>query len=47
MIRRRANDKRSIVETVECPECGKQKLPHRVCGACGSYKGQTIIRKKA
>ncbi len=26
-----------------CPQCGAPKLPHRVCGQCGSYKGRTVI----
>ncbi len=26
-----------------CPQCSAPKLPHRVCGACGTYKGRTII----
>jgi large subunit ribosomal protein L32 len=26
-----------------CPECGEPKMPHQLCGACGTYKGKTII----
>ncbi len=29
-----------------CPQCGEAKLPHRVCPACGSYKGRTVVVKK-
>lgn len=28
---------------VKCPECGSFKLPHRVCPACGKYKGLVYI----
>jgi len=44
MTRRRVNDKRELLATNDCPECGEQKLPHRVCPSCGMYKGKTIIR---
>ncbi|MBN2711802.1 MAG: 50S ribosomal protein L32 [Planctomycetes bacterium] len=23
-----------------CPRCNSEKLPHRVCGNCGFYKGE-------
>ena len=39
--RRSANDgapARSI-----CPQCGEVKLPHRVCGNCGYYKGREVV----
>jgi large subunit ribosomal protein L32 len=26
-----------------CPSCGEAKLPHRICAACGHYKGRQII----
>ncbi|MBR2522323.1 MAG: 50S ribosomal protein L32 [bacterium] len=26
-----------------CPQCGEVKLPHRVCGNCGYYKGREVI----
>ena len=28
----------------KCPNCGAQKLPHRVCLYCGFYKGREVIR---
>ncbi|MEN2998168.1 MAG: 50S ribosomal protein L32 [Brevinematia bacterium] len=28
---------------VKCSECGKLKLPHRVCPYCGKYRGVTYI----
>ncbi|TLN17025.1 50S ribosomal protein L32 [bacterium] len=30
-----------------CPKCGESKLPHRACGACGTYKGREVIAIKA
>ncbi len=31
------------VNLVECPKCGEQKVPHRVCLVCGYYKGKAQI----
>lgn len=31
------------VKTVKCPKCGKEKLPHRACAACGFYKGKEVV----
>lgn len=33
----------------KCPQCGKLKLPHRICPFCGYYKGEarvTILTKE-
>ena len=27
----------------ECPQCHQPKLPHRVCGNCGYYRGRQAI----
>ena len=27
---------------VACPKCGALHLPHRMCPACGSYKGREV-----
>ena len=27
-----------------CTQCGELKLPHRVCGNCGFYKGREVIK---
>lgn len=29
---------------MKCPQCGEFKLPHRVCKACGFYKGREVIK---
>ena len=30
-----------------CTQCGELKLPHRVCGNCGYYKGKEVIKVDA
>lgn len=42
--KRRANDFITFTGAVEaCPECGELKLRHRLCEACGTYRGSQII----
>ena len=31
----------------KCTQCGELKLPLRVCGYCGYYKGVAVIKKEA
>jgi large subunit ribosomal protein L32 len=26
-----------------CSKCGVMVMPHRMCKACGSYKGRTVV----
>ncbi|WP_243544120.1 50S ribosomal protein L32 [Pseudodesulfovibrio tunisiensis] len=42
---RRANDRVEIPNVIYC-ECGEPTLPHRVCEACGSYKGRQVLNKE-
>ncbi|MBN1353298.1 MAG: 50S ribosomal protein L32 [Candidatus Omnitrophica bacterium] len=28
----------------KCSQCGKPKLPHRICAFCGYYKGESRVR---
>ncbi|MFW5782811.1 MAG: 50S ribosomal protein L32 [Candidatus Muiribacteriaceae bacterium] len=47
--KRRANWKADIPQGfAKCanPDCGQQILPHRVCPACGQYKGKSVIKVK-
>ena len=30
---------------VKCNSCGEQKLSHRLCPACGMYKGRQVVKK--
>ena len=41
--RRTAKSRLTIPNTIECPQCHEHKLPHRVCGACGYYKGKEVM----
>lgn len=40
--------KMSPVATQKCASCGAEKMPHRVCDACGMYRGtqyKEVVRK--
>ena len=42
---RRANhDKISAPSIVACPNCGDMMVPHRICPACGHYKGRQFMK---
>lgn len=42
--KKRASSYRLTKATIsECPQCHEPKLPHRVCKACGYYKGREVI----
>ncbi|HJS33774.1 MAG TPA: 50S ribosomal protein L32 [Alphaproteobacteria bacterium] len=32
---------------VECPNCGENKRPHHICGACGYYDGREVTATKS
>ena len=40
---RRATHKITAPGTSECPQCHATKLPHRVCGNCGYYRGTEVV----
>ena len=42
--KRRANWKLTAPGLVECPQCHEPKMPHRVCAACGTYKGVQVLK---
>jgi large subunit ribosomal protein L32 len=42
--KRRSQWKLSAPNLVECPQCHEYKLPHKVCGSCGTYKGKEVIQ---
>jgi large subunit ribosomal protein L32 len=44
--RRRAHDALNPPATSTCPECGEAKMPHRVCGRCGQYRGREVMEPK-
>lgn len=41
--KRRTHYKVAVPAVALCSHCGKAVLPHRVCTACGHYKGQKVI----
>ncbi len=41
---RRSHQALTKSTTINCPNCGEAKLPHRVCQSCGHYKGREIIQ---
>lgn len=43
--KRRANWKLAIPGMISCPQCGELIMPHRVCKACGFYKGKEVVKK--
>lgn len=44
---RRAHHALRAPNLVACPNCGAQRMPHRVCPECGSYKGRTVVAVEA
>jgi large subunit ribosomal protein L32 len=44
--KRRASIKLKSVWGINCPNCGKVKLPHTICKNCGFYKGKQFLTLK-
>jgi large subunit ribosomal protein L32 len=44
---RRAHDALSRTFSVVCPSCGEPMLRHRVCPACGKYRGRQLLKVSA
>ncbi len=42
--KRRANLALTPVNLDTCPRCLEPKQPHRVCSACGTYKGRQVLK---
>lgn len=45
--RRRAHDALNTPGTSVCANCGEPKLSHRVCAACGHYRGRQVVKVKS
>ena len=45
--RGRAHHALSATQTSACSACGAQKLPHRVCPECGTYRGRVVREQPA
>lgn len=41
-MQRARNEKRSISDLSLCPQCGFEKLSHRICPSCGFYKDRVV-----
>lgn len=44
--KRRTHYKATEPALMACPNCGEQKLQHRVCPSCGFYDGRSILIPK-
>jgi large subunit ribosomal protein L32 len=45
-MRRSNNFKLTAASLSKCSNCGAARLPHRVCPACGFYRGELIAAPK-
>lgn len=43
---RRTHYKLEATELSKCTQCGKSRIPHRICPHCGYYKGKQVIEIK-
>lgn len=41
--RRAANAFKAVPQLSVCSQCGARVRPHRVCPACGYYKGRQVV----
>jgi large subunit ribosomal protein L32 len=46
-MRRAYNSTMKVPQLSTCPQCAAPYVPHRVCPACGFYKGRQVITVKA
>ncbi len=42
--KRRSHHALKAPNLIQCPNCAKPALPHRVCPACGFYKGRQVVQ---
>ncbi|MBL68568.1 MAG: 50S ribosomal protein L32 [Verrucomicrobiales bacterium] len=46
--KRQASNSRVVLPQVTtCPQCAEPYVPHRVCPACGFYKGRQVVSVSA
>ena len=45
--RRSSHWKLALPGLSACPKCGEMVLPHRMCKACGNYKGREVVAVKS
>jgi large subunit ribosomal protein L32 len=46
-MRRAANSVLHLPQIGVCPQCASPYIPHRVCPACGFYKGRQVMSLEA
>jgi large subunit ribosomal protein L32 len=46
-MRRANHDKVTAPNVVPCANCSAPMIPHRVCPACGFYKGKAVVKSKS
>ncbi len=44
---RKAHIKATAAQVAACPKCGAAKRAHRLCPACGSYRGRQVVTIKS
>ncbi len=42
-MRRSQHIKLAAPSLSSCANCGAPKMPHRVCGGCGYYRGRPVV----
>jgi large subunit ribosomal protein L32 len=45
--RRAYNSVLKLPQISKCPQCAEPYVPHRVCPACGYYKGRQVLTVNA
>ena len=43
---RRSHHALKAANIVACKNCGAMKAPHKVCDACGYYRGKKVLQVK-
>lgn len=46
-MRRAYNSVLKLPQLTTCPQCSEPYVPHRVCPACGYYKGRQVLTVEA
>jgi large subunit ribosomal protein L32 len=46
-MRRAYNSVLILPQISKCPQCAEPHVPHRVCPACGYYKGRQVLTVNA
>ncbi|QTA93015.1 50S ribosomal protein L32 [Desulfonema magnum] len=44
--KRRTHHKIAGINLSICPQCNEPKLPHHICGNCGTYKGRVVLESE-